>query len=136
MAIGFSTKIPVAFGTVFEHGAFLAPGTEVQEVKEWNDRTRSFGDQARDKDSELPLWKVTVIDGDPEARLSEKTVEVVIPAKVRPVIGGAFTSVEFEGLTASPKAQATKNGARLVWYFRATGVHPLNGAKPAHKPEG
>src|SRR6266542_903384 len=121
--------IPVAFEVAFPHGAFLAPGSEVEKVRDWD---RSKGDnfvQAADRETGLPLWSIVVVDGDPDARKHEKAVEVRIVAKVQPVPPqGPFSSVEFEGLSVRPYIAPAGDRGRLAWSYRATGMKAFNGA--------
>src|SRR5262245_19602470 len=114
--------IPGPFGQVFTHGAF-ATGT-VEAVRDFDKSTRDNFIQARDKDSGVPVWSVDVIDNDPEARKSNKTVTVKIVAERQPVLpdapgGWPVTPVEFDGLAVVPYVNG--NG-RLAYSFRAKSV--------------
>ena len=135
---------PVEFGTVFPSGVYAAGGFE--KVRDFD---RSQGDrvvQQVDKVTGLPLWVVEVIDADPEAR--QRTVKVKVAAAVQPVLppsapGPPFTAVEFEGLTVTPYADASrcqgkgKCAARQGYSLKATGVRaPSRGVTrpvPEHK---
>ena len=136
--------IPVEFGTVFPDGAFAAGKFEM--VRDFD---RSQGDrvvQQVDKVTGLPLWVVEVIDADPEAR--QRTVKVKVAAQYQPVPpdappGSPFTPAEFEGLTVTPYADASrcqgkgKCAARQGYSLKATGVRaPSRGITrpvPEHK---
>jgi hypothetical protein len=114
--------IPVHFGLVFAHGAYATGGVEA--VRDFDKSTRETFVQARDKDSGVPVWSVDVIDNDPEARKSNKTVTVKIVAERQPVLpdapaGWPVTPVEFEGLAVVPYVNG--NG-RLAYSFRARAV--------------
>jgi hypothetical protein len=120
------SAIPVAFGFVFPHGAYVKGG--VDPVRDFD---RSQGDrfvQASDKQTGTRLWQVEVIDADPESRGS---VKVKIMAEVQPVLPAApgglpFVPVEFDQLTVTPYVN---NGGRLAYSFKASGVHaPKAGA--------
>ena len=114
------SAIPVGFGFVFPHGAYVKGG--VEPVRDFD---RSQGErfvQATDKTTGIRLWQVEVIDADPESRGS---VKVKIAAEVQPVLpetpgGLPFVPVEFEALTVTPYVNG--NG-RLAYSFKAAGVH-------------
>ena len=94
--------IPVQFGHVFPHGAYVL---SVQPVRDFDKSTREHTVQERDKETGELVWSVEVIDADPEAR--ESTVRVKIAAPVQPVPpdtapGVPFRPVEFDGLTLVP----------------------------------
>jgi hypothetical protein len=123
------SAIPVAFGFVFPHGAYIKGG--VEPVRDFD---RSQGDrfvQGTDKSSGVRLWQVEVIDADPASRGS---VKVKIVAEVQPVLPAApgglpFVPVEFEALTVTPYVN---NNGRLAYSFKASGMHPSKtGGRPA-----
>ncbi len=94
--------IPVEFGHVFPHGAYVL---SVQPVRDFDKSTREHTVQEREKETGELVWSVEVIDADPEAR--ESTVRVKIAAPVQPVPpdaapGVPFRPVEFDGLTLVP----------------------------------
>jgi hypothetical protein len=123
--------IPVQFGAVFPDGAYAAGSFEM--VRDFDRSTPDRAVQQADKDSELPLWVVEVIDAQENAR--QRMVKVKVAAQVQPVLpppapGSPFTAVEFDGMTATPyvdtsRCQAKdtgKCGARLAYSLKATGV--------------
>lgn len=119
-------SIPVEFGFVFPHGAYVKGG--VEPVRDFDRSQAGRFVQATDKTSGVRLWQVEVIDADPESRGS---VKVKITAEVQPVLPSApgglpFVPVEFEALTVTPYVNG--NG-RLAYSFKAAGMHaPKTGA--------
>ena len=137
-------KIPVEFGVAFPHGAYAV--AEVQPVRDYDKSTREKLVQAVDPDTGLLLWSVEVVDGDPEAKKSNRTMAVKITAKVQPVLpealaGLPFTPVEFDNLTATAYIEESGDFSRVAWSLRAGDVRaPANGVpsvssngKPAQK---
>lgn len=131
-------KVPVDFALAFPLGAY-----KVGDIKPIRDYDRSTKDQivqATDPDSGELLWAVDVVDADPEAPKSVRTVTVKIPAKVQPVLekgpeGSPFTPVEFSGMTATAYIEDNGNFSRLAWSFRAASVANVQTAKPAARNE-
>jgi hypothetical protein len=79
---------------------------------------------------------VEVLDADPEARKSSKTVTVKIPAKVQPVPPAKegpfpFAMVVFEGLSALPYVEDNGNFSKIAWSFRAAGMTAAKSAARA-----
>ncbi|GAB3774549.1 hypothetical protein FB382_003777 [Nocardioides ginsengisegetis] len=128
-------KIPVEFGVAFPYGAYAVG--EVQPVRDYDKSTRERVVQAADPDTGVPLWSVEVVDGDPEAKKSNRTMSVKITAKVQPVLpealtGLPFTPVEFDKLTATAYIEENGDFSKISWSLRAADVHaPARGAKPA-----
>lgn len=132
-----SGRYGVSMGDVFPCGAYVV--SEVEPVRDFEQSTAERFVQQVDKQTGLPLWAVSVLDANPEARKSDKTVVVKIMDTVRPVppeaTGGTpFRPVEFEGLTVTPylddKACGGPKGgerhrcrARVAYSLRATGMH-------------
>ena len=122
---------------VFPCGAYVV--SEVEPVRDFEQSTAERFVQQLDKQTELPLWAVSVLDANPEARKNDKTVIVKIMDTVQPVppeamAGTPFRPVEFEGLTVTPylddKACSGPKGgerhrcrARVAYSLRATGMH-------------
>ena len=77
-------KLPVEFGVAFPYGAYAVG--EVQPVRDYDRSTKDKPVQAVDPDTGLLLWQVEVVDGDPDARKSNRTMAVKITAKVQPVL--------------------------------------------------
>lgn len=128
-------KIPVDFGVAFPHGAYAVG--EVQPVRDYDKSTKDRIVQAADPDTGLPLWSVEVVDGDPDAKKSTRTLAVKVAAKVQPVLpealaGLPFTPVEFDKLTATAYIEENGNFSKIAWSLRAADVRaPSRGAKPA-----
>ena len=127
-------KIPVEFGVAFPHGAYAVG--EVQPVRDYDKSTRERLVQAVDPDTGLLLWSVEVVDGDPEAKKSNRTLSVKITAKVQPVLPDAltglpFTPVEFDKLTATAYIEENGDFSKVAWSMRAAEVRaPARWAKP------
>src|SRR5690242_13533362 len=98
-------KVPVEFDLVFPYGAYAVG--EVTRVKDYDKSTAETPVFATDPDTELPVWTVDVVDADPEAKKSNRTVSVKIAARVQPVLpeaaaeGVPFRPVEFDKMTAT-----------------------------------
>jgi hypothetical protein len=80
----------VAFGEAFPLGAF---GRSVEPVRDFDASKPGVPVQARDKESGLPVWVVSVIDADPDAR--EAAVKVKVPAPVQPVLPETLPGLPF-----------------------------------------
>ncbi|MGW9210647.1 plasmid replication, integration and excision activator [Embleya sp. NPDC055664] len=117
--------IPVAFAAVFPFGAFAK---SVAPVADFEASKGGAKVQARDKVSGLPVWAVSVVDGDPDA--NESTVKVKVAAEVEPVLpdtlpGLPFRPVEFEGLTVTAYLNQSTN--RVAFSYRASGLRAPGG---------
>jgi hypothetical protein len=113
-------RFRVSMEDVFPLGAFVV--SEVEPVRDFEKSTRERPVQARDRESGLPVWSVSVLDADPAARKSDKTVTVKLAAEYQPVppemVGGMpFAAVEFEGLSVTPYLD-DKRG-RVAYSLRA-----------------
>ncbi|UPT22010.1 plasmid replication, integration and excision activator [Thermobifida alba] len=111
--------LPVAFGTVFPHGAF-ALGVEA--VTNFETKRPEV-----DRETGLPLWAVEVIDADPNARGKAKSVKVKVAAEVCPtlpdeVAGLPFRPVEFEGMSVMPYVDDNGRRPRVAYSLRARGL--------------
>ncbi|MBN9759254.1 MULTISPECIES: plasmid replication, integration and excision activator [unclassified Pseudonocardia] len=120
-----SNRFVVAMGDVFPRGAFVV--SEVEAVRDFDKSSPGRPVQQVDRESGLPVWSVSVLDADPEARRSEKTVVVKIAAADQPVppeaAGGLpFRPVEFDGLTVTPYVQESGGRPRVAYSFRAAGM--------------
>ena len=110
---------------VFPHGAYLV--SDVEMVRDYDKSSAGRPVQATDKESGLPVWAVSVLDADPEARRGDKTVTVKIACRHQPippetVPGLPFRPVEFEGLTVTPYVNESGNRPRVAYSLRATGM--------------
>ena len=127
-------KLPVEFGTAFPHGAYAVG--DVQPVRDYDKSTKERVVQAVDPDTGLLLWSVEVVDGDPEAKKSNRTMSVKITAKVQPVLpealsGLPFTPVEFDRLTATAYIEEKGDFSSIAWSLRAADVRaPSRSVKP------
>ena len=129
--MAIKNKFPVAMGDVFPHGAFVV--SEVEPVRDFDKSAPGRPVQQNDKESGLPVWSVSVLDADPEARRADKTVTVKIAATHQPVppeaaAGLPFRPVEFDGLTVTPYVQENGSRPRVAYSFRAAGMRA-----PAHQ---
>lgn len=120
-------RFPVQHDAVFPNGCYLVD--EVTPVLDFQAPARPDGSkpQQLDKDTNLPLWQVQVLDADPEATKRDKTVSVKIAAAHQPVpptndTPFPFTLVQFTDLTALPWIDDSGNRPRIAWSFKATGL--------------
>ena len=111
--------ISIGFDQVFPHGCYLVG--EVQQVKDFDASTATRVVYAKDKTTGLPVWQVSVVDADPEAKASQKSVTVKILTEVQPVPpplpGLPFTPVEFDGMSVTP--YVGQDSGRLAYSIRA-----------------
>ncbi|MFP5069105.1 plasmid replication, integration and excision activator [Pseudonocardia nantongensis] len=132
--MAIKNKFPVAMGDVFPHGAFVV--SEVEPVRDFDKSAPGRPVQQNDKESGLPVWSVSVLDADPEARRADKTVTVKIAATHQPVppeaaAGLPFRPVEFDGLTVTPYVQESGSRPRVAYSFRATAMRAPGNQRPA-----
>src|SRR5680860_99758 len=118
-------KIPVSFATVFPFGAYMVG--EISPVRDYDRSTRESVIQAVDPDTGLLLWGVDVVDADPDAKKSNRTMTVKVSATVQPVLDRAegempFRPVEFSEMTATAYIEESGNFSRIAWSLRARGV--------------
>ena len=118
-------KLPVDFKIVFPFGAYMVG--DISPVRDYDRSTKEQVVQALDPDSGLPVWAVDVVDADPEATKSNRTMTVKVAAKVQPVLerpqnGLPFCPVEFEGMTATAYVEDNGNFSRIAWSLRAKEV--------------
>lgn len=135
-------RMQVRHEDVFPAGAFLVG--EVEAVADFNAERRADGSRPQqvDKETGVLVWSVQVLDADPEARKSDKTVSVKLVAPQQPVppdntSGMPFTPVEFTGLTALPYVDDNGARPRIAWSFRASGMTaPGKNGRPAGSGSG
>ncbi len=131
--MALNRRFPMEFGVAFPLGLFVI--SEVDAVLDFEKSTKDRKVQQFDQETGLPLWQVTCLDPDPEAKKSQKTVTVKIAAKHQPVPpenkdGSPFTPVEFDGLMALPWIEESGNFSKISWSFRAEEMRaPSAGAK-------
>ncbi|KPM52907.1 plasmid replication, integration and excision activator [Frankia sp. R43] len=115
-------RIPVSFGDVFPHGAFVL-GVEAE-----NDfdkvRDKVPNPQVRDKDTGMLVWIVRVLDASPDLRAGQAEVKVKISAEHQPVPpeampGTPFRPVEFDGLTVTAYVDQSRKTPRVGFSLRA-----------------
>jgi hypothetical protein len=118
--------IPVDFGFVFPHGAYVRGGVDM--VKDFDKSTKDNPVQARDKETGDRVWQIEVIDADPMAKgsIKIKLFGDVQPVPPAPSGGFPFAAVEFEGLTVTPYVDSKTD--RLAYSFRAKGMRAPKGA--------
>ncbi|WP_406296244.1 plasmid replication, integration and excision activator [Embleya sp. NBC_00888] len=117
--------IPVSFAAVFPFGAFAK---SVVPMADFEASKGGVKVQARDKTTGLPVWAVSVVDGDPDA--NEATVKVKVASDAEPVLPDAlpglpFRPVEFEGLTVTAYVNQSNN--RVAFSYRASGLRAPGG---------
>jgi len=123
--MAIARRFPISHDEVFPYGAYLVG--DVSPVSDYDRSTKDNKVQQVDQDSGLLLWSVEVLDADPAARKSSKTVTVKIPAKVQPVPPAKegpfpFARVVFDGLSALPYVEDNGNFSKIAWSFRAAGM--------------
>ncbi|MFC5210920.1 plasmid replication, integration and excision activator [Pseudonocardia sulfidoxydans] len=124
-------------GDVFPHGAYVV--SEVEAVRDFDKSAPGRPVQQLDKESGLPVWSVSVLDADPEARRSDKTVVVKIASTHQPVppeaiAGMPFRPVEFDGLTVTPYVADNGSRPRVAYSFRASGMRAPAGGSSKPSP--
>ncbi len=133
--------IPMKHDDAWPLGCFIVG--EVEPMKDFKRSTRETAVQAVDPETELPIWRVEVVDADPQAR--DKTVRVKLLSTVRPVPpeaapGVPFRPVVFEGLRVKAwvnsdrckveDGKAHRCGGQVAWSYTATGMRaPQAGVK-------
>ncbi|WP_410794067.1 plasmid replication, integration and excision activator [Kribbella sp. C-35] len=129
-------RVMVQFGLAFPYGLYAVGPVEPELDFERSSKDRPV--QARDKETEQLVWKVEVMDPDPDTKKNDRTFVVRLLAEVQPVLpeslpGLPFTPIHLEGLTAAPwvdtrSCTGPENGkghrcrARQGWSYRATDV--------------
>ncbi|GAA3763096.1 plasmid replication, integration and excision activator [Salinactinospora qingdaonensis] len=111
--------LPVAFATVFPHGAYALGVEAITDFETKRPQT--------DRESGLPLWAVDVIDADPNARGKAKSVKVKVAAEHCPTLpdevsGLPFRPIEFDGMAVMPYVDESGRRPRVAYSLRATGV--------------
>jgi hypothetical protein len=122
--------IPVEFGFVFPHGAFIRG--EVEAVRDFDKSSKENFVQAKNKDTNEKVWQVEIIDADPDAKgsIKVKLFGDVQPVPPAPSNGFPFAAVEFDGLTVTPYVDSKTN--RLAYSYRAKSMRaPKASTRPA-----
>jgi hypothetical protein len=134
--MGMPRRVMVRFGEAFPFGLYAVGQVEPELDFEKSSKDRPV--QARDKETDQLVWKVEVMDPDPDAKKADRTITIKLLSETQPVLpaslpGLPFTPIELENMTASPwvdtrQCNGPENGkahrcrARQGWSFRATGV--------------
>jgi len=132
--MAINRRFPMPFEVAFPTGLFVI--SEVEAVLDFDKSTKDRKVQQFDPETGHPLWQVTCLDPDPEAKKSQKTVTVKIAAKHQPVPpenkdGSPFTPVEFDGLMALPWIEESGNFSKISWSFRAEEMRAPSAGKKA-----
>lgn len=135
--MAIARRFKISHDEVFPYGAYVVG--EVGPVFDFDRSTKEQKVQQVDPDTSQPLWSVDVLDADPDAKRSAKTVAVKLVAPVQPVApkaqaGSPFAMVVFDGLSALPYVDQNGNFARIAWSFRAAGMSAPSTA--ARKTDG
>ncbi|MGH3798428.1 MAG: plasmid replication, integration and excision activator [Pseudonocardiaceae bacterium] len=131
-------RFRVSMADVFPAGAFVVG--VVDAVRDFEKSTPERFVQQRDRETDLPLWSVSVLDADPGARKGAQTVVVKIldthqpvPPEAVVVAGHEFRPVEFDGLTVTPYLDDKCN--RVAYSLRARAMRaPAKGTKTSGTP--
>ncbi|MBB5833543.1 plasmid replication, integration and excision activator [Kribbella italica] len=129
-------RVIVTFGMAFPFGLFAVGPVEPE--LDFDRSTKDRPVQARDKETDQLVWKVEVMDADPDVKKADRSITIKLLAAVQPVLppplpGLPFTPIELENLSAAPwvdtrQCAAPEQGrghrcrARQGWSFRASGV--------------
>lgn len=116
----------VSFSDIFPAGAYAV--SEVEPVLDYN--AASSGNerpQKIDEKTNLPMWQLSVLDADPEAKKAQKTINVKILSAALPVVpepkgGLPFASIEFDGLSVTPYVNTNSNRPSLEYSVKATAI--------------
>ncbi len=133
-----SARFRVPMEEMYDHGAYLV--SQIEPLRDWDQSTKERFVQQVDPVTGLLVWVGTVLDGDPEARAAEKTVQIKFLAEVQPVPppempGTPLRPVELEGLMVTPYLDDKRN--RVAYSIRATGMKaPTKGPRPAPAEQG
>ncbi len=136
--MALAPRFKITMLDVFPHGAYLV--SEVEPVRDFDKSSAGRPVQAVDKESGLPVWAVSVLDADPDARRGDKTVTVKIAARHQPIPpdaapGVQFRPVEFDGLTVTPYVNESGGRPRVAYSLRASGMRaPQVGGSARHAP--
>ncbi|SIK46342.1 pra like protein [Mycobacteroides abscessus subsp. abscessus] len=110
------------------NGYGLMTVSGIQKVQDFNAIAQD-GERPQkiDEKSQLPVWQVTVLDADPEAKAAQKTFAVKILSASMPVLpepkdGMPFPTVDFENLTVTPYVVTNGNRPSIGYSFKATGI--------------
>jgi hypothetical protein len=127
-------RFRVSMEDVFPHGAYVV--SEVEPIRDFDKSARERMVQQLDRDSGLPMWSVSVLDADPGARKTEKTLTVKFAAPHQPVppeaaAGMPFPAVEFDGLVITPYLD-DKRG-RVAYSLRAAHMRAPVIGKASHR---
>jgi hypothetical protein len=127
-------RFRVSMEDVFPYGAYVV--SEVEPIRDFDKSTRERMVQQLDRESGLPMWSVSVLDADPAARKTEKTLTIKFAAPHQPVppeaaVGMPFPVVEFDGLVITPYLD-DKRG-RVAYSLRASHMRAPVIGKASHR---
>ena len=130
--MALKSAIPVDFDTFFPYGAYVVG--EVEPVVKWSEDGDRQGEDL-DKVTGHPIWRVRVIDADPEARKGQAELMVKIASVTEPQLppelnGLPFRPTVFEGLSVTPYIPEGQGRGRVAYSLRARVM------KPAPKSRG
>ncbi|GGK38183.1 hypothetical protein GCM10010124_33760 [Pilimelia terevasa] len=133
MALKGGWRFAVRFEDMFPSGCAMSADALVSKVTDFEKKGKA-DDQDIDKQTNLRVWSVRVIDLDPDLEGRSREVVVKISAPVQPVPPvGAFQPVEFEGLTVTPWVN---DKGRQQYSIRATGMRAPRSAGEVRAAEG
>lgn len=124
--MALKSAIPVDFDTFFPYGAYVVG--EVEPVVKWSEDGDRQG-QDLDKVTGHPIWRVRVIDADPEARKGQAELMVKIASVTEPQLppelnGLPFRPTVFEGLSVTPYIPEGQGRGRVAYSLRARVMKP------------
>ena len=127
-------RFRVSMEDVFPYGACVV--SDVEPIRDFDKSTRERMVQQVDRESGLPMWSVSVLDADPAARKTEKTLTIKFAAPHQPVppeaaAGMPFPAVEFDGLVITPYLD-DKRG-RVAYSLRALHMRAPVIGKASHR---
>ena len=145
--------IPVEFGDVFPHGVFASG--EIKVARDWEQSTRENTVQLEVQTADpetgelvrLPVWLVTVNDGETGETAQVQVVARHQPVLPAPVPGTPFRPVELVGLAIEPYLNRDKCrapwggrqhrcGSRLAFKYWARELRPTTMAVAAGTGNG
>ncbi|MEU0518493.1 plasmid replication, integration and excision activator [Streptosporangium sp. NPDC006007] len=124
--------IPIGFDQVFPHGCYLVG--DVQQVKDFDASTNGRTVYAKDKTTGLPVWQISVIDADPEAKASQKSVTVKILTELQPVPPPPLPDLPIPATASVGPVEIGRCEDGTSWRLKVHGTHvPVAGATGAGK---
>ena len=118
------TPIPVHFEQVFPNRCYVT--SEVEPIYAFKDGQR--GAQDVHPVTGEPMWQITVLDADPNAKGAAKSVKVKISSRYQPVPptpaeGSPFAEVEFTDMAITPYVvEVMKDRYKVAYSLQARGM--------------